>query len=173
MCTPLRQLATTTWGELLFEKGLVARLDQVRQSVSEKASVLVFTAIGFLGVPYRRGGNTVETGFDCSGFVKAMYEQRSARHLPRKADQQAAATEKIYRSDLQPGDLVFFNTMRRAFSHVGIYIGEGKFVHSPKPGSEVRVDDTAASTGAGASTAPAGCPALPRCPTAIRPISPP
>ena len=128
-------------GELLFEKGLVARLDQVRQSVSEKASVLVFTAIGFLGVPYRRGGNTVETGFDCSGFVKAMYEQTLGKILPRKADQQAAATEKIDRSDLQPGDLVFFNTMRRAFSHVGIYIGEGKFVHSPKPGSEVRVDD--------------------------------
>ncbi len=129
--------------QLLSDKGLIARLDQVRQSVGEKASELVFTAMGFLGVPYRRGGNSVESGFDCSGFVKAMYEQTVGLVLPRKAEQQAAATEKIDRADLQPGDLVFFNTMRRAFSHVGIYIGEGKFIHSPKPGSEVRVDDMA------------------------------
>jgi len=101
----------------------------------------VFTAMGFLGVPYRRGGTTAESGFDCSGFVKAMYSQTVGLILPRKAEQQAAATQKIDRSDLQPGDLVFFNTMRRAFSHVGIYIGDGKFIHSPKPGSEVRVED--------------------------------
>lgn len=127
--------------QLLADKGLLARIDHVRQSVSEKASELVFTAMGFLGAPYRRGGHTVETGFDCSGFVKAMFEQTVGMILPRKAEQQAAATQKIDRADLQPGDLVFFNTMRRAFSHVGIYIGEGKFIHSPKPGSEVRVDD--------------------------------
>ena len=129
--------------QLLSDKGLIARLDQVRQSVGEKTSELVFTAMGFLGVPYRRGGNTVESGFDCSGFVKAMYEQTVGLVLPRKAEQQAATTEKIYRTELRPGDLVFFNTMRRAFSHVGIYVGEGKFIHSPKPGSEVRVDDMA------------------------------
>ncbi len=131
--------------QLLSDKGLIARLDQVRQSVGEKTSELVFTAMGFLGVPYRRGGNTVESGFDCSGFVKAMYEQTVGLVLPRKAEQQAATTEKIDRADLRPGDLVFFNTMRRAFSHVGIYVGEGKFIHSPKPGSEVRVDDMAGS----------------------------
>jgi cell wall-associated NlpC family hydrolase len=61
--------------------------------------------------------------------------------LPRKASQQANATEQIEKSDLQPGDLVFFNTMRRAFSHVGIYIGDGKFIHAPKPGAKVRVDN--------------------------------
>jgi cell wall-associated NlpC family hydrolase len=125
----------------IAEKGLLARIETVRQSVTEKASVLVFTSMGFLGVPYRRGGNSVETGFDCSGFVKAMFEQTVGLILPRKAEQQAAATEKIERADLKPGDLVFFNTMKRAFSHVGIYIGEGKFIHSPKPGSEVRVED--------------------------------
>ena len=127
--------------KLLADKGLLARIDQVRQSVGNKASELVVTAIGFLGVPYRRGGNTAESGFDCSGFVRAMYQQSVGLLLPRKAEQQAAATEKIDRADLQPGDLVFFNTMRRAFSHVGIYVGEGKFIHSPKPGSEVRVED--------------------------------
>jgi cell wall-associated NlpC family hydrolase len=130
---------------LLADKGLMARIETVRQTVTEKASVLVFTSIGFLGVPYRRGGNSVETGFDCSGFVKAMFEQTVGMVLPRKAEQQAAATEKIEQADLKPGDLVFFNTMRKAFSHVGIYIGEGKFIHSPKPGSEVRIEDMSLS----------------------------
>lgn len=130
---------------LLSEKGLLGKIAQVRQNVSNKASELVVNAMGFLGVPYRRGGNNAETGFDCSGFVRAMYEQTIGLALPRKADQQAAATEKIDRADLQPGDLVFFNTMRRAFSHVGIYVGEGKFIHSPRSGAEVRVEDMGGS----------------------------
>jgi cell wall-associated NlpC family hydrolase len=70
-----------------------------------------------------------------------MYEQSLGLLLPRRANEQAAATERIDKSDLQPGDLVFFNTMRRAFSHVGIYVGDGKFIHSPKPGAQVRVED--------------------------------
>ncbi|HXD40813.1 MAG TPA: C40 family peptidase [Ramlibacter sp.] len=126
---------------LLAEKGLLTRLEQVSHTVSDRASNLVITAMGFLGVPYRRGGNSVETGFDCSGFVRAMYEQTVGLLLPRRAKEQAAATEAIDKKDLQPGDLVFFNTMKRAFSHVGIYVGEGKFIHSPRPGAEVRVED--------------------------------
>lgn len=128
-------------GRLLNDKGLLSQMDQMRQKVTSKASDLVVNALGFLGVPYRMGGNSVETGFDCSGFVKAMYEQTVGLILPRKAEQQAAATQKIDRSELQPGDLVFFNTLRRAFSHVGIYIGDGKFIHSPKPGAQVRVEN--------------------------------
>jgi hypothetical protein len=127
--------------KFIADKGLFSRLEQVRQSVGNKASELVVNAMGFLGVPYRRGGNNAETGFDCSGFVRAMYSQTVGLLLPRRADQQAAATVKIEKTELQPGDLVFFNTMRRAFSHVGIYVGEGKFIHSPKPGAEVRVED--------------------------------
>ena len=126
--------------KLLLEKGLLSQFDQVRQNVSNRASELVVNAMGFLGVPYKRGGNTVETGFDCSGFVRSMYEQTIGLILPRRAEQQAAATQNIDKSDLKPGDLVFFNTMRRAFSHVGIYVGEGRFIHSPKPGAEVRVE---------------------------------
>ena len=126
--------------KLLADKGLLTRIDQVRQNVRDKASELVVNAMGFLGVPYKRGGNTLETGFDCSGFVRAIYEQSVGLLLPRKAEQQAAATQSIDKKDLQPGDLVFFNTLRRAFSHVGIYVGDGKFIHSPKPGAEVRVE---------------------------------
>ena len=131
--------------KLLSDKGLMTHIERVGQTVSNKASQLVVNAMGFLGVPYRRGGNSAETGFDCSGFVRAMYEQSIGLILPRKAEQQAAATENIARSDLQPGDLVFFNTMRRAFSHVGIYVGEGKFIHAPKPGAEVRVENMSVS----------------------------
>ncbi|MFZ2391440.1 C40 family peptidase [Rhodoferax sp.] len=129
----------------LNDKGLLSQMDQVRQRVTNKASDLVVNALGFLGVPYQMGGNSVETGFDCSGFVKAMYEQTVGLILPRKAEQQAAATQHIDRTELQPGDLVFFNTLRRAFSHVGIYIGDGKFIHSPKPGAQVRVESMGVS----------------------------
>ncbi|MDD0809829.1 C40 family peptidase [Curvibacter sp. RS43] len=127
--------------KLLADRGLLTQLSYVRQSLSSRASELVVNAMGFLGVPYRRGGNTAETGFDCSGFVRAMYEQTVGLVLPRRADQQAAATQTIDKQDLQPGDLVFFNTMRHAFSHVGIYVGDGKFIHSPRSGSQVRVED--------------------------------
>lgn len=130
----------------LVEKGLVSRLtgqlQQARDSVGEKASELVVNAMGFLGVPYKYGGNSVETGgFDCSGFVRAVYEQSIGKVLPRRASEQAAATQAIDRNELKPGDLVFFNTMKRAFSHVGIYVGEGKFIHAPRSGSSVRVED--------------------------------
>jgi cell wall-associated NlpC family hydrolase len=137
--------ASDDMSRLLDNKGLLSQIDQVRQNVSLKTSELVVNAMGYLGVPYLRGGNSAETGFDCSGFVKAMYEQTVGLILPRKAEQQAANTRKIDRSELQPGDLVFFNTLRRAFSHVGIYVGDGKFIHSPKPGAQVRVESMGVS----------------------------
>jgi len=126
---------------LLADKGLLTRLENVSHQVAGQASELVVNAMGFLGVPYKRGGNSAETGFDCSGFVRAMYEQTVGLLLPRRADQQAAATQVIDKKELQPGDLVFFNTMRRNFSHVGIYVGDNKFIHSPRSGSEIRVED--------------------------------
>lgn len=126
-------------------KGLIDRLgqhlQQTRESVGERASGLVLSAMSFLGVPYKFGGNSIETGFDCSGFVRAVFEQSVGKVLPRRAEEQAAAAEEIDRSELKPGDLVFFNTMRRAFSHVGIYVGDGKFIHSPRKGAYVRVED--------------------------------
>lgn len=125
---------------LLAQKGLMSHLREVRQSVTERASDLVVNAMGFIGVPYRRGGSS-ENGVDCSGFVRTIYEQTVGLLLPRRANEQAAATQKIDRSELKPGDLVFFNTMRRAFSHVGIYVGDNKFIHAPKPGARVRVED--------------------------------
>lgn len=130
---------------LLEERGVIARLGtqikQARDEVGGKASDLVMSAMGFLGVPYRYGGDSADTGFDCSGLVRTVYEKTVGKVLPRRADQQAEATEAIDHTDLKPGDLVFFNTMKRAFSHVGIYVGEGKFIHAPRAGGAVRVED--------------------------------
>ncbi len=118
-----------------------SQLSLARQTVGEKASDMLTQAMGLLGVPYRRGGSTEETGFDCSGFVRHLYEKSFGRLLPRRASEQAKVTETIDRSELKPGDLVFFNTMKRAFSHVGVYMGDGKFIHAPRPGKSIRVDD--------------------------------
>lgn len=125
-----RRLIDTTEGNRLTDADWRARADEI-----------VAHAVGFLGVPYQRGGNSWETGFDCSGFVRAIFEQSTGLLLPRRAAEQAAATSLIDRDDLQPGDLVFYDTMRSAYSHVGIYIGQGRFIHSPKPGAEVRIED--------------------------------
>ncbi|MBT0569233.1 C40 family peptidase [Curvibacter sp. CHRR-16] len=131
--------------DLLIERGLITRITDMGQKLEAKATELVLNSMAFLGVPYRRGGNNADTGFDCSGFVRAIYEQTAGLLLPRQAAEQAKATAKIEKTELKPGDLVFFNTMRRAFSHVGIYIGNGKFIHSPRTGAEVRVEDMDAS----------------------------
>ena len=119
--------------------------DQVKTTVGEKTNQMLGKAMTLLGVPYKRGGSSSDTGFDCSGFVRHIYETSVGRLLPRRADEQAKTTEKIDRNDLNPGDLVFFNTMRRTFSHVGIYIGDGKFIHAPSAGKAVRVDDLRAA----------------------------
>ncbi len=142
---------------LIKERGLVTQMtDQLTQQISNqlggplqsarnafggKASELVMQAMGLLGVPYKRGGTSEEKGFDCSGFVRHMYEKSVGLVLPRRAEEQAKVTEEISRSELKPGDLVFFNTLKRTFSHVGIYVGDGKFIHAPRLGKAVRVDD--------------------------------
>jgi cell wall-associated NlpC family hydrolase len=142
---------------MLKERGLINQItDQLSQQISNqfsgplqtarstfggKASELVIQAMGLLGVPYKRGGMSEEKGFDCSGFVRHMFEKSVGLVLPRRAEEQAKVTEEINRSELKPGDLVFFNTMKRTFSHVGIYVGDGKFIHAPRPGKAVRVDD--------------------------------
>lgn len=98
------------------------------------------TALSFLGVKYRMGGTTPTTGFDCSGLVSYAAEKSLGLKLPRTSADLAKAGESIKQTELQKGDLVFFNTLGRRFSHVGIYLGEGKFVHSPRTGSVVRVE---------------------------------
>lgn len=131
--------------QLLQNRGLLpagAEPPAFVRQVRDTASELVLSAMNFLGVPYRRGG-TNENGFDCSGFTRHVFERSLGLVLPRRADEQARDRSllPIDKSELRPGDLVFFNTMRRAFSHVGIYVGEGKFIHAPRAGGEVRIED--------------------------------
>ena len=129
--------------EALINGSLVlSEISLLSQQVGQQASTLVVNAMGYLGVPYRRGGTTV-SGFDCSGFVRAMYENTLGLVLPHNARAQAQTTQTIDPAELQPGDLVFFNTLRRAFSHVGIYVGDSKFIHSPRAGGEVRIESMA------------------------------
>jgi len=132
----------------LSDRGLLAHAEQggssrLLASVRDTASDLVLSAMNFLGVRYTRGGNSVENGFDCSGFTRHIFEMSVGLVLPRRADEQAKdhSLLAIRQDELKPGDLVFFNTMKRTFSHVGIYVGEGKFIHAPRTGSAVRVED--------------------------------
>lgn len=112
-------------------------------SLQARASALVISALNFLGVPYQRGGNDSDSGFDCSGFTRHVFQLSLGLALPRRVDDQASARGLVAvdRAELRPGDLVFFNTLKRSFSHVGIYVGEGRFIHAPRSGSEVRIEN--------------------------------
>jgi cell wall-associated NlpC family hydrolase len=103
---------------------------------------LLVSAIGLVGVPYRLGGNTMENGFDCSGFTRHLFLAHAGVTLPRLSQDQAKASSfvDVPGYELQPGDLVFFNTLQRANSHVGIYIGDGRFIHAPRTGAVVRLE---------------------------------
>jgi cell wall-associated NlpC family hydrolase len=113
----------------------------VDDGAEDRRAEIVVAAMGALGTPYRYGGGSYDAGFDCSGFVRAVYQQTWGLTLPRQSAQQARATRAITRRDLQPGDLVFFNTVGQAYSHVGIYVGDDRFIHSPKAGASVRIEN--------------------------------
>lgn len=102
---------------------------------------MVSTAMRFLGVKYRFGGDTPKEGFDCSGLVAYAAEKSLGLKLPRSARDQAQTGTSVGRDELRRGDLVFFNTLGRRYSHVGIYLGDHKFVHAPRTGASIRVDD--------------------------------
>jgi len=102
---------------------------------------IVEDALQLVGIRYRRGGTDAETGFDCSGFVGYLFRERLGLALPRTSREISHAGVQVPKAELQPGDLVFFHTMRHSFSHVGIYLGDNMFVHAPRRGRAVRVED--------------------------------
>ena len=104
-------------------------------------SDMLFHALMASGVDYRRGGKSYQSGFDCSGLVAHVYREAYGLALPHNTQAQSQMGDAINTSDLKPGDLVFFNTQRKPFSHVGIYIGEGRFIHAPKEGAVVRTEN--------------------------------
>lgn len=116
-----------------------AQTAPAQEGYFSRARDVIFYALSMIGIPYRWGGSTPQTGFDCSGFVQYVYRQMAGLMLPRDSYAMARVGEQVSRDDLRPGDLVFFNTLRRPFSHVGIYLGEQRFVHSPSSGGGVHI----------------------------------
>jgi cell wall-associated NlpC family hydrolase len=102
-------------------------------------SEVAFMALALVGSPYAAGGASPEVGFDCSGLVAYVYDRALRRALPRNTFDLARTGAAV--SEPQPGDLLFYNTQQRPFSHVGIYLGESRFVHAPSTGGAVRIED--------------------------------
>jgi cell wall-associated NlpC family hydrolase len=122
-----------------------ASLGAAATRVLEGAQDVAVYALSLVGVDYRYGGDTPDRGLDCSGLIRYVFQQTTGVTLPRTAHELARIGTKVPRSELVPGDLVFFNTRRSAFSHVGIYLGDGQFIHAPSKGGEVNVAQLSSS----------------------------
>lgn len=120
---------------------LFSRSTAMMSDIADRTFDLALGALSLVGIRYQRGGDTPETGFDCSGFVRHVVRSSLGYALPRSSREMADLAEYVDERDLRPGDLVFFNTMRASFSHVGIYLGDNRFVHAPASGGTVRVEN--------------------------------
>lgn len=118
---------------------VTATVQSAADSVVQSAQGVTTYALELIGVRYKFGGETPERGLDCSGLVKYVFEQVTGVALPHSARGQANVGEKVDMEELRPGDLVFFNTRRFAYSHVGIYLGDNSFIHAPNRRGAVRI----------------------------------
>ncbi len=109
-------------------------------SAASERSEALLQALSALGTSYRYGGNSYATGFDCSGLVAHVFLEAYGIQLPHSARAQSEMGTPVSLAELQPGDLVFYDTEHQPFSHVGIYLGNGQFVHAPRTGARVRVE---------------------------------
>ena len=135
-CTPSFSFAAEEPGDISFADNTRAFFERYTNAAQD----VILEGLKLVGVRYRMGGNSIEAGLDCSSFVQMVFKESIGTYLPRTAREQSQIGEKIDLDELKPGDLVFFNTMRRAFSHVGIYLGDNHFLHAPRAGAEVRVE---------------------------------
>ncbi len=110
------------------------------QASAGKGNVVPY-AKTLIGTPYHYGGQTPKTGFDCSGFVRYVYLKTEGIELPRTAEGMSRVGVRIKGNQLRPGDLVFYSTQGSPYSHVGIYVGDAKFIHSPSTGKRVEIVD--------------------------------
>jgi len=133
-------------GSYLANRGLTDRgFSHMREDLGKGNHSMVSEALNLLGVKYTFGGEDPANGFDCSGLVGYVAEQSLGLKLPRSSAELAKMGNSINKNELRQGDLVFFNTRGARFSHVGIYIGNNKFVHAPRTGAVVRVEDMGVS----------------------------
>ena len=116
-----------------------AAVRDAASSAWNSARVLTSSALALIGIRYKWGGATPETGLDCSGLVRYVFQQVTGVTLPRSTKELSHIGSTVALNDLRPGDLVFFDTRRFAFSHVGIYVGDNQFIHAPRRGREVEV----------------------------------
>ena len=136
LCVAVAMLALScTPPGVLYRDGWMFDDFSGSQADTSKRRSIVFTARRYLGVPYRYGGDSPR-GFDCSGFTMYVFRANSI-NIPRSTEKQYRSGRHISRGRLRPGDLVFFQTSRRRFSHVGIYVGNGRFIHSPRTGKRI------------------------------------
>jgi cell wall-associated NlpC family hydrolase len=125
--------------DLSFTASAAATVKIAAATAFSSAQDLAITALDLIGIRYKWGGETPATGLDCSGLVRYVFQQVTGVTLPRTARDMSRLGDEVAIPDLQPGDLVFFNTRRFAYSHVGIYLGDNRFVHAPRRGREVEV----------------------------------
>ncbi|MEP6938210.1 MAG: C40 family peptidase [Rudaea sp.] len=122
-------------------RALAPRYSPSAHPGSASANDILFRAIGLVGTPYRWGGNTPDSGFDCSGLIDYVFREIAGVALPRMVqDIYAVDLASVALERLQGGDLVFFHTFGDGPSHIGIYVGQGRFVHAPNEGGTVRLD---------------------------------
>jgi cell wall-associated NlpC family hydrolase len=113
--------------------------DNEQHGWSSSAQEILINALSLTGIKYKYGGSSPETGFDCSGFVRYVFQQAADLTLPHGARALSRLGQSVPADQLRPGDLVFFNTLRSAFSHVGIYLGDNRFIHAPSSGGAIHV----------------------------------
>ena len=113
---------------------------QFKQDTSVGTEDISIAAVGLVGVPYRYGGNNPKAGFDCSGLIGYVYLKSADIKLPRTIQEMSTRGQNIHDQAPAPGDLVFFNTTGGKYSHAGIYVGKGRFVHAPSSGGTVRLE---------------------------------
>lgn len=117
-----------------------SKIAKFKEDTSVGTEGISIAAVGLVGVPYRFGGNTPAGGFDCSGLIGYVYTNAAGIKLPRTVQEMSRAGQSIQNDAPAPGDLVFFNTTGERYSHAGIYVGQGRFVHAPSKGGTVRLD---------------------------------
>ena len=136
ICTLLSLSGCASFGS----KNNAAKVSQFKQDTSVGTEDISIAAVGLVGVPYRYGGNNPKGGFDCSGLIAYVYNKSANIKLPRTIQEMSAKGKSVENQPPAPGDLVFFNTTGAKYSHAGIYVGQGRFVHAPSAGGTVRLE---------------------------------
>lgn len=129
-----------TQSKLISSGNIHNKYNELSLNFGESNHPLISNALQFQGTQYKRGGQSPDTGFDCSGYVRFVFKESYGQNLPRSAAEMAKLGEPIDLHSLQAGDLVFFNTRKRPNSHVGIYLGNQEFIHAPTRGASVRIN---------------------------------